>query len=804
MSLQENQHDEDARLETAAAAAGTLKAIAPRIAFRLVVPSLTNPRKDFAEGPLQELAESIKILDVIEPVILRPLPAARMADTAGMRPRPTHELVAGERRYRAAQLAGLADIPYVERDLTDAQALEIQLIENVQRDNLKPLEEAAGFRALMDATGISAKDLGARVNRSRAYVYNTLKLLDLCQESRDALVAGKMDRSHAELLGTVADPKLQLKALKEFTNTGWNERKPSFRECKDWLERNILLKIKDAPFDTKDATLIEACGACASCPKRTHADRDMFAAFDGPDMCTDPKCWNDKEASHVARIKVKAEAEGSQVIVGKEAKKLKERYSDNIKGYVRLDAKHDDGKGNEVTIKKLLGADAPAPIVFVDPDTHKPIKVLPTAVVGQMLKEKGVVKETPAEKNAKHEAALERERLKQQIEDVTRERAIDQVGAKIAEGAVSGFTAPLLRLLLLEQLDDSYRNDPAPLLRLWHLPDHEDYHKRRRTLAAHVSAAPDDQLGILLLQVLAAKDANHSYMIDKEIDYLPQLAIDAGVDLVKLRAEVAIELKPAKGAKKASEPAPPGATSEAAPQGEGAREGTPPAKAGKAARNRAARPAKLSPEEAQLGIAYAMQGNELGQAEGAQNLGEDLADRGAAQAAAAAIATLPHVDGAVLHVFGSAEIVTHAQIVELSIEDLAGLTGLEVDQAEELHERAKQIAGLAAGWEKVAPNPYRARVLKRHQEREQRNAESASTDPTPSDQAPSADSKAIDIKAGDQVRILDTVTDQRRLRWVGKKGAVLGAVGDRGWDVSFAAHGGGRVSFDRSELEVLQ
>lgn len=802
MTLQENTH-----VDQAAAAGDTPPAApAPRLDLRLLLASRTNPRKTFPEDKLQELAGSIKAIDVLQPVLVRPLPASRLEETAGMRPRPTHELVAGERRMRASQLAGLRDIPYVERDLTDAQVLEIQLIENLQRDDLSPLEEAEGFRRLIDETGIRKEDLAARVNRSRAYVYNTLKLLELCQESREALAAGKLDRSHAELLGTVPDPKLQLKALKEFTATGWNDRKPSFRECKDWLERNILLKIKDAPFDTKDATLIEACGACASCPKRTHADRDMFAAFDGADMCTDPKCWNDKEAAHVARIKVKAEADGSEVIVGKAAKKLKQRYSDEIKGYVRLDAKHDDGKGNEVTIRKLLGSEAPAPIVFVDPDTHKPIKVLPTAVVGQLLKEKGVVKETAAEKNAKHDAAVERERLKQEIDNVTRERAIDQVGAKIAAGAVSGFTAPLLRLLLLEQLDDSYRNDPAALLRLWHLPDNEDYHKRRRTLVTHVSAAPDDQLGILLLQVLASKDANHSYMIDKEIDYLPQLAIDAGVDLVKLRAEVANELKPAKATKKAGEPAPPGATSEAAPQGEGPREGETPAKGGKAARLRAARPAKLSPEEAQLGIAYAMQGDELGQAEELQDLARyEEAERTAAQVAAAAIATLPHVDAAVLHILGSAEIVTHAQIVELSIEDLAGLTGLEVDQASELHERAKQLADLKAGWNQVvAPNPYRARVLKRHQEREQQKTDSASSSVPAGDQGTNAESTPPAIKAGDQVRILDTVTDQRRLRWVGKKGAVLGAVGDRGWDVSFAAHGGGRVSFDRSELEVLQ
>ena len=146
------------------------------IELPLIEPSLTNPRKTFNEAKLQELADSIKASGVHQPILVRKLPGARVADTSfepgGCRPRevrPVYEIVSGERRYRASKMAGADTIPALIRELGDDQVLEVQIIENLQRDDLTELEEAEGYEALMQHSGLSADQVGAKIGKSRSY-----------------------------------------------------------------------------------------------------------------------------------------------------------------------------------------------------------------------------------------------------------------------------------------------------------------------------------------------------------------------------------------------------------------------------------------------------------------------------------------------------------------------------------------------------------------------------------------------------------------------------------------------------------
>lgn len=192
----------------------------------LIVSSPTNPRKHFDQVKLQELADSIQAAGVHQPVLVRPLPASRMEDTFRSRKPgaqlPTHELVAGERRWRACAIAGVSRIPAMVKPMTDAQVLECQIVENLQRDDLTPLEEADGYQALIEATGIAKEDIGARIGRSRTYVYGRLKLLDLAANSAAALRKGDIDASRALAIARIPDEALQAKALAEATRKGYN------------------------------------------------------------------------------------------------------------------------------------------------------------------------------------------------------------------------------------------------------------------------------------------------------------------------------------------------------------------------------------------------------------------------------------------------------------------------------------------------------------------------------------------------------------------------------------------------------
>ncbi|RUW44042.1 ParB/RepB/Spo0J family partition protein [Mesorhizobium sp. M8A.F.Ca.ET.021.01.1.1] len=155
-----------------------------------------NPRRHFGDAELTDLAQSIREHGVVQPVVARPSPSE-----AGR-----YEIIAGERRWRAAQRAGLTEIPVIIRDVNDRTALELAIIENVQRADLNPVEEAQGYQQLIDDHGYTQADLGQVIGKSRSHVANTLRLLKLPDVIRDMLVDGALSAGHARTLVTAEDP----------------------------------------------------------------------------------------------------------------------------------------------------------------------------------------------------------------------------------------------------------------------------------------------------------------------------------------------------------------------------------------------------------------------------------------------------------------------------------------------------------------------------------------------------------------------------------------------------------------------
>ncbi|TAM94436.1 MAG: ParB/RepB/Spo0J family partition protein [Rhizobiaceae bacterium] len=155
-----------------------------------------NPRRHFAEGELDDLSQSIREHGIVQPVVVRPV-------ENGSR----YEIIAGERRWRAAQKAGLAEVPAIVRDVSDRVALELAIVENVQRTDLNPLEEAQGYQQLIDEHGYSQADLGQVIGKSRSHVANTLRLLRLPDGVRSMLVDGILSAGHARTLITAQDPE---------------------------------------------------------------------------------------------------------------------------------------------------------------------------------------------------------------------------------------------------------------------------------------------------------------------------------------------------------------------------------------------------------------------------------------------------------------------------------------------------------------------------------------------------------------------------------------------------------------------
>jgi ParB family transcriptional regulator, chromosome partitioning protein len=183
-----------------------LRAIPPRtLPVGFLRPNPRNPRKDFDPAELDELAVSIRERGVVQPILVRPVPGVLNA----------FEIIAGERRWRAAQKAGLHDVPVVIHEVSDREALELAIIENVQRADLNPLEEAFGYQQLIEQHGYNHGQLAEVIGKSRPHIANTLRLLKLPERVQDYVRSGQLSAGHARALVTHADPETAARRIVE-------------------------------------------------------------------------------------------------------------------------------------------------------------------------------------------------------------------------------------------------------------------------------------------------------------------------------------------------------------------------------------------------------------------------------------------------------------------------------------------------------------------------------------------------------------------------------------------------------------
>ncbi|HTV56570.1 MAG TPA: ParB/RepB/Spo0J family partition protein [Terriglobia bacterium] len=272
------------------------------VSLSLLNESKTNPRRTFEPSALKELAESIKTQGVLSPLLVRPLTENGF------------EIIAGARRYRAAQMAEQSTVPVRIVNLSDAEALEAQLVENLVRSEIHPMEEAQGFRALLDLEEprYSIEQIGARVGKSPVFVASRLKLTELIPAAVEAFYADEIGVGHALLLAKLPADQQQtaLKAcFKEVYGGGGD--KPTrillpVRNLQFWIASNVLLMLKDAPFNKRDAQLVPGAGSCADCSKRTGHNKLLFGDDLGRhgDQCTDPSCYAAKVQEHIAKTVV--------------------------------------------------------------------------------------------------------------------------------------------------------------------------------------------------------------------------------------------------------------------------------------------------------------------------------------------------------------------------------------------------------------------------------------------------------------------------------------------------------------------
>ena len=266
----------------------------PKSAFQMLPlsrlhESLTNPRRVFDEAKLLELAASLKAQGLIQPIVARP-------NAHGF------EIVAGARRYRAAQLAELSEIPTRVVSLTDEQALEWQLIENSQRVDVHPYEEAQGFQRLLDLPGYDVAALAEKTGKSESLVYARLALLQLIPEVAEAFQQERITARHATLIARLPRDR-QKDAFEQCWRKDWQENEPHLLPAKylsAWIANNVYLPLDEAPFDRDDSSLNPDAGSCSACPRRSGYNASLFSDVSG-DQCMDSDCYYVKLCAHVQR-----------------------------------------------------------------------------------------------------------------------------------------------------------------------------------------------------------------------------------------------------------------------------------------------------------------------------------------------------------------------------------------------------------------------------------------------------------------------------------------------------------------------
>lgn len=309
-----------------------------------------NPRKHYDEGGLNELAASITDRGILQPLLVR-----RIEDE-----KTPYEIVAGHRRSRAAKIAKLTTVPVIVHEFTDREVRQVQLIENAQRVDLSPLEEAEAYAALREL-GLSTRDIAEQVKKKPSHVAARLTLVTLPEKVKKELAAGVITTEHAELIGLIPNAELQEQALRRIIvehpldnfSTKVAKGAVPIARARRIVEAEFMTVLENAPFDIADPTL-SPLGACAKCPFRSGNDRDLFGNVQGKNVCTNLADYRLKIENHLKRLR---EQGATVLLTPREVKEVFPFGNPQVAdGYVDLEAKcADDPKSR--TYDQLLAAE---------------------------------------------------------------------------------------------------------------------------------------------------------------------------------------------------------------------------------------------------------------------------------------------------------------------------------------------------------------------------------------------------------------------------------------------------------------
>lgn len=360
----------------------------------LLRPCATNPRQVIER--LHEMADSIARVGILQPLLIRRHPTEAGA----------YEIVSGHRRFAGAQLAAeqvgkaIESLPCRLVDLTDEQVCEIQIVENLQREDLAPMDEANGYLRLVSEFKQTVDEIAERVGKSKAYVYAKLKLCALNDSARMALQLGQITESIAVLIARIPEP-LQGKAIKALTEPDYRRdvatESMSFRQAATVLREQFTTDLRKAKWSLDDQTLVEGASACNMCPKKSGNNPDEYPDITDPRVCMDPTCFAVKRAAHERQLEAIALEKADVKLKAGAARNAIDSWSGKIRpesGLVKLTDKPEGSTKTWNQLAKSAGIEVET-IAVIDKDRSKVHVVTRGDQLAKALQEAGVKVEAP-------------------------------------------------------------------------------------------------------------------------------------------------------------------------------------------------------------------------------------------------------------------------------------------------------------------------------------------------------------------------------------------------------------------------
>ena len=366
-----------------------------------------NPRITFNEASLQAMAETMKLPHgmVHQPIVVRPASEHTRFNDPDIGPQQW-EIVFGHRRRRAAELAGLTEIPAIVREMTDEEVKVAQIVENMQREDVSAVEEADGLNVLRRQHGMAIEELMKRTGKSRSFVYNRLRLATAHDAVRKAVNDKLLTPEAGQEIARVP-VMLQPQALERCTYERWDAEAGrhvptgrSYRDVKQVIREEFQLDLTEAPFDIYSIKLVSGRGSCDSCSENSTYEPALREEL-GAGVCTNPTCFADKRKAAFEQRIAAARKAGRTVLMGEDAAAVRpNRWDHSFRGYAALtDNAFDEEVGGAEVVKSVtwaaalerMGKKAPKTALLADPHTlDKLTDVISLADQAKVLEALGV------------------------------------------------------------------------------------------------------------------------------------------------------------------------------------------------------------------------------------------------------------------------------------------------------------------------------------------------------------------------------------------------------------------------------